>query len=314
MITEVNNIIFNTLVAERAISLPGVGTLSIVRRAAEMESSDLITPPSYVVEFSSHGVATSVVNVIAHEANVDIMQAEDIYSRWLDKVRNDATLRIEGVGTLRDKSFVADAAFLNMFNSSSAKPIKVKRKKRGCCLFFIILLLVAMLLVGIGVAGLFFYNDIAAMFDKTTELPTKSNTAINTAEEVYDATIDYNEQAVTENVDECDCEANIEEVVEEIQQEEPIVANEPVATTWTANKDLRHWVIVGSYSTEENANKAISAIEAKYKDVDCEIFELGWMFAVASYGSNDRDDCEKFMRNYSNEFEQMWIHTPKRYK
>ncbi|MBR0362965.1 MAG: hypothetical protein IIX38_04125, partial [Alistipes sp.] len=130
MVNEVNKIVYNTLVAERAIHLPGVGTLSIVRKSAEVASGGMVLPPSHSVQFSSSAHATSLVDAIAREAGVDSACAEELYSRWLEKVRVGSTLTIEGVGRLQQKSFVAEGEFVALFNRAAA-PVKIKRHNKS---------------------------------------------------------------------------------------------------------------------------------------------------------------------------------------
>lgn len=322
MVTEVNKIIYNLLVNEHAVYLPGIGTLSVVRRSATMESKNIIAPPTYTIEFSSHASATSVVDAIVHEASTDIVSAEDIYSRWLDKVRSGNALDIEGVGVLRDKSFAADTAFISMFNASSDKK-RVKKGGKGCIVALIIALLLFAIFAVLGVAGWLFYDDIAAMFSQPNNATKESVSATNTT--VFDGDIEHDAQfaiyddATNNEVDEV---TYAEEQTETIYNDEPKkttvrdsaptnVDNNMFSEDWTQRNDIRHWVVVGSYSTEENAETAIEIIEKQHPDTYCKVFSLGWMYAVATYGSADRDDCVKYMRKYRYDYDQMWIFTPK---
>ena len=175
MISQVNNIIYNTLLNERAVLLPGVGVIAVVRKSAVMVSGKLVAPPSYVASFSSQGVAISVVDVIARECSIDAVKAEDIYSRWLEKVHTESTLQIDGVGRLQHKSFVAEPEFIALFNVDNA-PVVINRKKRGCVMGVFAAILLSLLLIG-GGAAWYFYEDICALFT--------SQTTTQTAEIVY---------------------------------------------------------------------------------------------------------------------------------
>lgn len=288
MVNEVNNIIYNTLIAERAIHLPDVGTLSVVRKSAEMISKNLIAPPRYVVEFSSCGVATSVVDAIACEGGVDQLKAEDIYSRWLDKVRTESVILIEGVGRLQNKSFVADKDFLSLFNAD-ATPIKVKRNNNSA---IYVALIATFISVGaiFGVAAWFFFSEPSAPAAETIMEQSAAMPDVVAVEDVI-------EDVVTE------------ESIETIEAEVVEVVND-----WTQDADIRHWVVAGSYSTEENANRAKSALLAKHNDIQCEIISLGKMYAVAVYGSAEREYCVQFVREYGDEIESIWIFTPKKFQ
>ena len=106
--------------------------------------------------------------------------------------------------------------------------------------------------------------------------------------------------------------------------EEEIIAEEQGSTTdmiesvtiddWRQRDDIRHWVIVGSYSSEENVARAIADLEAKNPDIMFATFQLGSMYAVAAFGSSEYADCESFKQEHMKQFKQSWIHTPRKYK
>lgn len=294
MVNEVNKIVYNTLVAERAIHLPGVGTLSIVRKSAEVASGGMVLPPSHSVQFSSSAHATSLVDAIAREAGVDSACAEELYSRWLEKVRVGSTLTIEGVGRLQQKSFVAESEFVALFNRAAA-PVKIKRHNKSAISAALIASFIGVGVV-FGAAAWFFVNDT----------PEPDAEIVEQQDVVAMANVTDKEEVV------------IEEVVEGITPEEPIEVAEPevseVATNWTQATDIHHWVVAGSYSTEQNAETAKNALMAKHNEISCDIISLGKMYAVAVYGSTNRDDCVEFMREHSTELKNLWIFTPKKFK
>ena len=65
---------------------------------------------------------------------------------------------------------------------------------------------------------------------------------------------------------------------------------------------------------EQNSETAKSALMAKNNEKSCDIISLGKMYAVAVYGSTNRDDCVEFMREHSAELKNLWIFTPKKFK
>ena len=294
MVNEVNKIVYNTLIAERAIHLPGVGTLSIVRKSAEVASGGMVLPPSHSVQFSSSAHATSLVDAIAREAGVDSASAEELYSRWLEKVREGSTLTIEGVGRLQQKSFVAEGEFVALFNHAAA-PVKIKRHNKSAISAALIASFIGVGVV-FGAAAWFFVNDTP---EPDTEMVEQYNI-------VAETNVTDKEEVV------------IEEVVEENAPEEPIEVAEPevseAVANWTQAADIHHWVVAGSYSTEQNAETAKSVLMAKHNEMSCDIFSLGKMYAVAVYGSTNRDDCVEFMREHSAELKNLWIFTPKKFK
>ena len=276
MVNEVNKLIYNTLAEHNAVVLPRVGSLGVVRRMAKMEGNRVVAP-TFAVEFSSAEEGVSLCDVIASVANISSSEAEDIYLRWLDKVKEGNTLTISGVGTLRDKSFVTDTELQKALNLADKTPIKIYSRKRKP---YLAIAAVVVALLGVG-AYLFLTNDRVA-----SPAPTPT-------EEVV-----------------------VEEVV--VAESEPITETqteiEPAPVRWIDRDDIRHWVVVGSYSTTENAERAVEDILRRQDAECCDILTLGKMYAVAVYGSSDKADCERFVRDNRDKFKQSWVHTPKRFK
>ncbi len=304
MVDEVNKIIYNRLITEQEVTLPGVGSLSLVRHAASMSSKEVIAP-RLTIEFSSHAEGCSVVDAIAVIGDVDTATAEDIYSRWLEKVRSGSTLTIEGVGILRNKSFETDKELLALLNGASATHVNIVRKRKSRAMLWVGLVLSIIALI-VSIAAIF-NIDISAMFDKSANAAT---------EQVETTSLDVVKEHVIERISSDEPKTDIESDI--ISQEEliteDIVGDTTIADSWTMRDDIHHWVVAGSYSTMSNAESAAETITTKYQDIDCKIITLGKMYAVAIYGSSDRDDCVQYMRKYHKNFGEAWIFTPKEYR
>jgi nucleoid DNA-binding protein len=303
MVNEVNKIIYNRLITEREVTLPGVGSLSLVRHAASMSSRDIVAAPRLTIEFSSHAEGCSIVDAIAVIGGTDTATAEDIYSRWLEKVRSGSTLTIEGVGILRNKSFEVDKELLSMLNGISATHVNVVRRKKGRTMLWVGLTLSIIALI-VSIAAIF-NIDISAISDKATNADKQVETIV--------------ENIIVEPVAEDITSGELTTDIEEDIHTQDVVAGESVevatvADNWTMRDDIHHWVVAGSYSTMSNAESAAETITTKYQDIDCKIITLGKMYAVAIYGSSDRDDCVQYMRKYHKNFGEAWIFTPKEYR
>ncbi|MBR5852763.1 MAG: hypothetical protein IKY74_01010 [Alistipes sp.] len=299
MVSEVNKLIFNTLITSGGVLLPEVGTIFIERKPATALSKKRISAPRYELSFSSHRSATSIVDSIQQATNISEKEALDIYGRWLDKVSIDGVVTIEGVGVLHNKSFVADSTILSQLNPLNSAVIEVVTKKNRVALYLALLLLIPTIIAGVK----YFVlpndneqeNEIVAEISETEVVPQPEQIVTPIVEEV---------DIVTEEVE------LIEPVIEQIIQEpEPEVIDD-----WRENSDIRHWAVIGSYSTEENVNRAIATLEKQHPYLKFSSFKLGSMYAVSPFGSTDREACEEFVSNYSDDFKQIWIHTPKRYK
>ena len=301
MQNAVNNLIYNTLTAERRVVLPTVGTLQLCHLPASMSGSRVV-PPRCVVEFSSSTSGRTIIDVIAQSASISKEDAEDIYRRWLDRSRNGDDVVIEGVGTLRHKSFTTDSALLAALNPEGDKPLRLRRRRS-------VLPWVVSLILLLGVAaGAYLYLSKEGNAEPATNHTTPTETLTEPIEVAEPAN---SVEVVEESVDVPTEPTEPIETVVEIPAPEEVAAE---TVQWTERDDLRHWVVVGSYSTEQNAKRAMRDIIAKNKDVTCDIFKLGSMYAIAAFASSEHAECEEFVRNHRKEFKQTWIHTPKRFK
>lgn len=301
MVSEVNKLIYNTLVGERGVYLPEIGTIALRRQSAHIVNNGVINPPMYRAEFSSQQQGVSLVEIIAHAAHIDETAANDLYQRWLGKVRSGSTVIIDGVGELHNKSFVADAALLALLNV--AEPLTLKRKSGKKWGVVVCLLIVVIA----GLAGAYFY----AIHNTSEDVDIIDQSVCE--EIVSTEIVPENESVVIEhNADDVIPEEGSKDA-SEISREEGSeeTAN---ANLWSANPDVRHWVVVGSYSTEENANAAVDSYRTVSPEYEFQVYPLGSMYAVVVYGSADREECVRFKRSLGPRFSQAWIHTPRRYR
>lgn len=286
MVSEVNNLISNTLIVKHEVLLPGIGTLLLQRKSALVEGHT-IAAPSYYVGFSLQRTACCIIDVIAETANISVAQAEDIYLRWRDKVQTDGNVSIGGVGTLSGKTFITDPEFLTNINKDADK-VEITSYRRRSRMITPILFVFALVLV----LALCLYFDIFS---------TSTNT-IDRIDEIAVNKVDISDD-IPEPTDVV--ESEVESIIE-VQPE--------VESRWYESNDIRHRVVVGSYSTIKNAERAARDIEHAHTGIYCSVFTLGKMYAVAVYGSAEHDDCVSFKREHSDIFKQSWIYTPKQFR
>lgn len=298
MVNEVNKIIYNRLVSNGALYIPDVGTLTLLRQPAMYTSRKRIVSPRYFVDFSADKIADSLVDIIADVASVDVATAEDICLRWLDKVRTEDGFTIEGVGILKSGYFTLDEALESQLCPFGVDYINVTTRSRGWA-FAAVACVVLML--G-GVSAWWFMRDIATV-----------DPQILVAEEIVVEESQIVETEVVETiVEETEEQGSAaEQIAEIVETPEPEVVT---PADWRDNENIRHWVVIGSYSTTENAERAIKEFETKSPDLMFSHIRLGSMYAVASYGSAEKTDCEEFVQNHKCDFAQLWIYTPKRYR
>lgn len=292
MVNEVNRLIYNALAEHSSISLPDIGSLRIVRRAAKIEGNR-VAPPLFVVEFFSAEEGRSLVEIIATEANISTAEAKDIYLRWLDKAKRGNELIISGVGTLHDKSFVVDGDLSKALNPRNATPLKIHNRRKLPIYIYIAIAIGVVVAIGSN------HRD-----DNSSATESK---AVAIEEPSVVESIESKEIVMAES--EPQVEPIAESAVEEIAK---VDATQPAK--WSDSDDIRHWVVAGSYSTRENAERAVEGILRKKQADCCDILPLGKMYAVAVFGSADKIECERFVRDNRHNFNQSWVHTPKRFK
>ena len=298
MVSEVNKIIYNRLVSNGALYIPDVGTLTLLRQPAMYTSRKRIVSLRYFVDFTADKIADSLVDIIADVASVDVATAEDICLRWLDKVRTEDGFTIEGVGILKSGHFTLDEALESQLCPFGVDYINVTTRRRGWA-FAAVACVVLML--G-GVSAWWFMRDTATVEPQ-----------ILVAEEiVVDESQNVETEVVETIVEETEEQGSAaEQIAEIVETPEPEVVT---PADWRDNENIRHWVVIGSYSTTENAERAIKEFETKSPDLMFSHIRLGSMYAVASYGSTEKVDCEEFVQNHKSDFTQLWIYTPKRYR
>lgn len=316
MVNQVNNIIFNLIVSGRGVWLPDIAALRTVRRPAQPgTSSRTVLPPRLTVEFTSHREGVSLVEEIARVASIEETAARDIYDRWIEKCLVDGILTIDGIGVLRGKSFVADNALTELLNADAGGEIKVVKHRRSHRLPVIVS---AVLLLAAAAGALYWLlcRDMTnAQSDDTgsVELPAAvvQPAAADAAKPVAEPSVvePQQEQTGVTSIDEGQTSAS------DVEPDRVAAAETEAAEVETkpaAESDIRYRVIIGSYSTRSNAERAVADARRRVPGLRCEIRPLGRLFAVAAFGAPTREECEEFIREHRSDFPQAWTNPAKR--
>lgn len=290
MVGEVNKIIYNMLISGRGVRLPQVGTLYIERQGARRISEDRLLSPRNVVAFSSHEEAPSLVDEIVAIAGCQTSQAEDIYERWKSKTLADGVLTIGGVGQLKGKSFQMEQPFNSAINPKGVKTLVVRRPKRRSNSWLYAVCGVCVI-VALCICGYIMWGD--SLFPKSD---TENVVAAAPAEQVVEAT-----------------DEEIPAAEPMVSQPEPSVptATVPAQTPAVQNRRYAYYVVMGVFSTEANADRAIEQVHSKASEAKCEVLPFGSKFMVTMYGSDSREDCNTFARSYRELFPDLWIYNKK---
>jgi predicted RNase H-related nuclease YkuK (DUF458 family) len=212
------------------------------------------------------------------------------------------------VCSINNSHIVIDPLFSSKLNPSSNNEIEISCRSHTYRNISIILTVIAVAFV----AAYWLYSN-------TLKETTSNEVQVEiSTEAITDNNIDEIEIILGDNQD-----VTTDGIAEEITDDE-IVVEEQGSTTdmiesvtiddWRQRDDIRHWVVVGSYSSEENVARAIADLEAKNPNIMFATFQLGSMYAVAAFGSSEYADCESFKQEHMKQFKQSWIHTPRKYK
>ena len=284
MVQEVNKIIYNMLISGRGVFLPEVGTLYIERQAARKLADGRLLSPRNAVVFVDGVQAPSLVEEIVAIAGCSTEQAQDIYERWQSKTLQDGVLTIGGVGALKGKSFSTDKAFHSAINPQGVKTLVVRKKKSSNTWLYVVSAVAVVVALGFFAYLMWgdkFMGKQSAEKVVATQVVAPETTAVEQTEQVAE-----------------------EQVAEPVA--EPVV--EPVAEPQVDRGSYAYYVVMGVFSTPENAERAVKDVEAKVKDASCVVMPFKNKHMVTIFGSDNVADCNTFARSYRDVYHDLWIH------
>lgn len=349
MVEQVNRLVGNRLAAGGELSLPGVGSLRCERQAAQRLSKNRICPPCRVVSFSSQQQGVSLVDEIAEairsaaeRRSVSLegispetlqTQARDIYDRWLSRVQEDDTLTIGGVGVLRFKHFTLDEAFDRRLNPQGHEPVTVRVPRRfdwplwvGIC---------AVLFVVGGTA--FWWQG-----ERTPALNSDLGPAVSQSVVADEASVPHAGEAAAEDsraesglrsdqdgpgmaaADDAESSAHAgvstasDPAAASVSEKSPEKASAAAAQPAAASSDDgrfatfvsgRHYVVLGVFSTPENAARAVREAAGEDVAMTCGVYRFGQKFLVSPFESDDKGACTLFIQAHAERYPGMWTYT-----
>jgi hypothetical protein len=353
MVEQVNRLVGNLLAANSVVWLPDVGTLRVERQAARRLSRREVQPPVRLVNFSSQRSGESLVDAIARAARCDQAMAEDIYARWLSRVRTENGVVMEGVGELKFKNFTPNEAFDRRLNPQGRRPMRVHTPRRLDWSVWVGLV-AAVLAVG----GLVYQfglernplDEPEAEFVEVSEPAAGEALAAGSA--VEDAAAEAggvvaagNDAAAATgnaagtNAAVAPADAAVKGAptgapaprpaeaanpsVSAPATSAPSAAAQPSAQLAAAPKPAapageplrmtskRHYVVLGVYSTLENAERAAALAAKKEPAMRCTVYRFGGKFMVSPFESDDVEASRQFMRAGRSAFPEMWVYSAK---
>ena len=288
MIEEVNKIIYNMLISGRGVFLPEVGTLYIERQAARKLADGRLLSPRNTVVFAEGTQAPSLVDEIVSIAGCGVEQAQDIYERWKTKTLAEGVLTIGGIGVLKGKSFSTDKTFHSAINPQGVKTLVVRKKSSNAWLYVVSAVAVV---VALGFLAYLMWGD---------KLMGKQS-----AEKVVVEQITTPEAPAVESA-----EQGVESAAE--PNAVPNTEQAQSAQVTPQSSEYAYYVVMGIFSTPENAERAVQQVQAKIKDVECKVLPFkGGKHMVTIFGSDSVADCNAFARSYRDVYPDLWVYNKK---
>lgn len=320
MVNQINRLVGNLLAGGGEVFLPGVGSLYTEHRGARRISRRSVLPPSRTVSFTSQERGVSLVAEIAGAVQCDAAEAQDIYDRWLARTLENDVLTIEGVGVLKFKNFTPDAAFDKQLNPQGHEPVRIKPARKFDWALWIG---IAAILIAAGFGG----NEFLKLYADDgqeevavaeTSLPAAGETAVTTDSLALTENPAYaaNSGSAAEPATAVSgMDAGTTAGATPAARQDNVPAREPETRpqgTADAPASLvsgRRYVVLGVFSTPENAARAASDAAEKDASVRCGIYRFGAKFMVSPFESADAEACTLFIRNYNDRFPGLWTYT-----
>lgn len=302
MVGEVNKIIYNMLVSGRGVYLPEVGSLYIERQAARKISADKLLSPRNVVAFQSGEQAPSLVAEIVAVAGCSSEQAADIYQRWSAKTREGSNIKIGGVGVLNHKSFVMESDFASAINPKGVKTIVIRRRSNT----WLYALCAVCVLVALGFLGYIMFGGEQKTAVKRAESMAQTEAQPAVEQSAAEPAGAEGQVNTTDNTTATATTAATTTSSDTLTQ-----AAQTADTAATTSVDYEYYVVMGIFSTEENAQRAIEQAESRIKDLNCKVLPFKDKFMVTLFGSDKIGDCNSFANSYRDIYADLWVYRKK---
>ena len=314
MVDQVNRLAGNLLAAGGELYLPGVGSLCVRFRGARRLSARLVEPPSREVVFTSQQRGVSLVDEIARVLRTSApaegpqaggehvaAQAQDIYDRWLMRTRQDDVLTIEGV----------------RINPQGHAPVRIHRPRRFDGAMWIG---IAAIVFVVAFTAYWWLDNRHAAPTVTTGSESVTLVAAAPAATEHSAAAEASADGVGADSVTDPAAAGTASAVSgaegAAQDAAPALrAEAPADTAPAADGEParlvsgRRYVVLGVFSTPENAARAAQLAREKEGSFRCGVYRFGAKFMVSPFESEDAEACTLFIRAHAETFPGMWTYT-----
>ncbi len=272
----VSLLLFNSLAQRRGINLPGVGSLSVVSTPARMQEDGRLAPPVSRVVFSPEEVDgyDNLLWAIGRSSGKDEGQSREIYDRFLAQVCTADKMEIPSVGTVQGEQFTPAGALYQALNPAGDAPVALKKTNSNRQLFFWVATAV---IVGAGLAaGLIVYlNSRPGPYDVpyapgTPAVAETPQTPATAEEEIENSLEALAEQETAASPAEAPAAQPAQTPPAAKTEAKPAVSAPAAAKpapapgqTAPATRQTHYYVVVGVFSTDENAERKIGQLRAQ---------------------------------------------------
>ncbi|MBQ8746067.1 MAG: hypothetical protein IJZ05_06920 [Rikenellaceae bacterium] len=300
---NITQLLFNALAQRQTVVLLGIGSLRFRRVAAKLEGSTL-TPPRNMFRFSSREEGRSLLDMLVDEAGCTREEGEEAYRRWLHRIKQGHSVVIEGVGRIEDDFFTPSEELERLLNPTSDAPVVLRRHRslRG-------------LWIGLAAVALVAVAGGAWCYVNMHSAPAPTRVA-QTTEKPAAEVVETADSEATESVVEGAAEP-VEEVVSVAESaQSPAPENKPVPTPATTEigemTSGMSYVVVGVFSTEDNARKFIEQMARRAPEMACRAYKFqGSKFMVSGFESADGAEASAFIRDHRAQFPDLWVYKRK---
>lgn len=309
----ISTLIFNALVRRQSINLPGIGSLKVITRPPMMEKKGMITPPLNLVIYAETESPEflNIVTLIAQNTNQDETQAQAIYNDWLTTVRHEEVVRIESVGEIREKRFYPAQGLNEIMNPIRPEPVKMPHQMG---VRQIVLWVIGAVIIGGAISygaitllnrSTYSYEEDLTEWDK----PAPATSAAPSSELATDqpaATTDEATNGPATTAVPAPAPKPASKPAPAAPSKPAISA--PSAPSTVATGQMGYYVVVGTYSSDANANKFIA--QAKRIDNTLSYYKLplgnGKIMIYTSVSATEQQ-AKRLKQQCAGSFPDAWV-------
>lgn len=302
---------YNALAKRQGVVLPGIGTLYAVTVPAEMQKPGVVTPPVNRVELVTDELPgiPHIVDLIAGYDQTDPEQAREIYNRWLAENCSEEGVTIGAVGNIREGVFTPDPGLeeaLNPVDTGAVRlPGRIDAKRVAMWVVFAVLIG-----VGISVGAIVWYEYSEQMrivrLSEQPVLPASVPAAPDSPAVKVPAAAGSDSSA-----GESGASAGVDSsAAVPAKQPEPVrePATVPAAKLVPATAAMHYYVIVGTYSTDQNAEKFIASAQKKNDKLEyAKIPMPNGKILVSVFGATAETEANRMKNEVSGLFPDAWV-------